>query len=228
MKINSLPGILLLVAVAALAADDMRPANFEYADEGRRLAKRIVFPEMTRDAEVTIHCYSQIATNGRMKESGCFTRDQFDADFASAILKGAKKAYLNPAIIDGKPRKIYLQFRVEFIAKGDDRKINLYLNNGYTENVEAYGNEYVAAQRVIGKEPWMDICPKRAQYLVTLRAFVGEDGQPGNPSLEKVSGIWPTTDCQNAIKDTILSSSFTPAMADGYPVPSAYVEIFSN
>jgi hypothetical protein len=38
----------------------------------------------------------------------------------------------------------------------------------------------------------------------------------------------PTLDCQNAIKDTILSSLFTPAMADGYPVPSAFVELFSN
>ncbi len=163
-----------------------------------------------------------------MTDTGCYTKDQFDAAFATAIIKAAKKARLNPAILDGKERKIYLQFRVEFIAKGDDREIKLYRNPGYTENVEAYGADYVAAQRVIGKEPWQGICPQRARYLLTLRAFVGEDGQSGNPSLEKVSGIMPTRDCQNAIKDTILSSAFTPAMADGYPVPSAFVELFSN
>jgi len=228
MKITSLISILLLVAGAALSADDMRPANFEHEESKRRLDKRIVFPEMTRDATVMLLCVSQVAANGRMKETGCYTKDQFEADFASAVAKAAKKAHMNPAVVNGKSQKIYLQFRVEFIAEGDDRRIFLYLNPGHAENVEAYGYDYIAAQRVIGKEPWQDICPQRANYLLTLRAYVGEDGQSGSPSLEKVSGIMPTNDCQNAIKDTILSSAFTAGMADGYPVPSAYVELFGN
>ena len=220
--------MLLLASATALPADGTRPANFEHEESKRRLYKRIVFPEMTRDATVMLHCVSQIAANGRMKETGCYTKDQFDSDFASAVVKGAKKAYMNPAIIDGKAQKVYLQFRVGFIAKDDDREIYLFLNNGYTENVEAYGTDYTAAQRVIGKEPWQDICPQRANYLLTLRAYVGEDGQSGSPSLDKVSGIMPTVGCQNAIKDTILASAFTPAMADGYAVPSSYVELFGN
>ena len=228
MKITSLLSILLLVAGAAWSAGEMRPANFEHEESKRRLDKRIVFPKMTRDATVMLLCVSQVAANGRMKETGCYTKDQFEADFASSVIKAAKKAHMNPAIVNGKSQKVYLQFRVEFIAKGDDRKINLYLNPAYAENVEAYGDEYVAAQRVIGKEPWQDICPQRAKYLLTLRAFVGEDGQAGSPSLERVSGIMPTNICQNTIKDTILSSAFTPGMADGYPVPSAYVELFGN
>jgi len=228
MKITSLLSILLLVAGAAWSADNMRPANFEHEESKRRLDMRIVFPKMTRDATVMLLCVSQVAANGRMKETGCYTKDQFEADFASAVIKAAKKAHMNPAIVNGKSQKVYLQFRVEFIAKGDDRKINLYLNPAYAENVEAYGDEYVAAQRVIGKEPWQNVCPQRANYLLTLRVYVGEDGQSGSPSLEKVSGIMPTNDCQNAIKDTILSSAFTPGMADGYPVPSAYVELFGN
>ncbi len=217
-----------MAAGPALPAVEMRPANLEHEEEIRRLYNRIVFPKMTRDATVMLHCVSQIAANGRMKETGCYTKDQFDSDFASAVIKGAKKATMNPAVVNGKSQKIYLQFRVEFIAEGDNRSIYLYLNPGYAENVEAYGYKYIAAQRVIGKEPWQDVCPQRARYLLTLRAFVGEDGQSGSPRLEKVSGIMPTIDCQNAIKDTILSSAFTAGMADGYPVPSAYVELFGN
>ena len=228
MKITSLISILLLVAGAALPADDMRPANFEHEESKRRLDKRIVFPTMTRDATVMLLCVSQVAANGRMKETGCYTKDQFEVDFSSAVIKAAKKAHMNPAIVNGKSQKIYLQFRVEFIAEGDNRRIFLYLNPGHAENVEAYGYDYIAAQRVIGNEPWQDICPQRANYLLTLRAYVGEDGQSGSPSLEKISGIMPTNDCQNAIKDTILSSAFTAGMADGYPVPSAYVELFGN
>ena len=81
---------------------------------------------------------------------------------------------------------------------------------------------------MLGKEPWQRVCPQRAYYLVAARAYVGEDGQPDNPSLAKVTGITPTADCQNAIKETILKSLYTPAMADGYPVPSTFVEMFSN
>ncbi len=228
MKLFSVMIALLLVAVTAQSADDMRPADFEHAESKRRLAERIEFPEMTRDATVMIHCNSQIAASGKMTKTGCYTKDNFDTAFAAAIMKAAKKARLNPAIIGGKARNIYLQFRVEFIAEGEKRDIYLYRNPGHAENIEAYGYDYVAAQRVVGKERWQDICPQRASYLLRLKAFVGEDGQSGNPNLERVSGIMPTLDCQNAIKDTILLSSFTPAIADGYPVPSAFVELFSN
>jgi hypothetical protein len=228
LKFLTLLGIFSLVAGTAWSAEAMRPADFEHEEPKRRLANRIEFPEMTRDATVMILCFSQIAKSGKMKETGCFTKDNFDAPFAAAIMKAAKKSTLNPAIIDGDKRMIYLQFRVEFIAKGEDRDIKLYLNPGYTENVDAYGPDHVAAQRVIGKEPWQGICPQRAKYLVAVRAFVGEDGRPENPSLERISGIMPTSDCQNAIKETILQSLFTPTMADGYPVPSAFIETFSN
>jgi hypothetical protein len=82
MKITPLLVLLLLAPITALQADDTRPANFEHEEGKRRLDKRIVFP-MTRDATVMLHCVSQIASNGRMKETGCYTKDQFDSDFAS-------------------------------------------------------------------------------------------------------------------------------------------------
>ena len=228
MKLLIPLGSLLLVAAIAWSAADLRPADFQHEERERRLANRIEFPDVKGDATAMISCFSQISKGGKMKETGCFTKDNFDAAFAAAIMKAAKKSSMNPAIIDGDKRTIYLQFRVEFTAKGEDRDIKLYLNPGYTENVDAYGPDHVAAQRVIGKEPWQGVCPQRAYFLVAARAFVGEDGKPENPSLERVSGIMPTADCQNAIRETILQSLFTPAMADGYPVPSAFIETFSN
>ena len=228
MKVNSLLSILLLAAITPVAAEDTQPATFDHEEPKRRLANRIEFPEVKGNASTMIHCFSQIQKGGKMKETGCYVKDKFDTHFVAAIVKAAKKSSVTPAIIDGDTRKIYLQFRVEFIAEGDDRNIYLYLNPGNSENIEAYGYDHIAAQRAIGYEPWQDICPQRAQYLVLVHAFVGEDGRSGNPSLEQMSGVMPTADCQNAIKETILKSSFTPAMADGYPVPSAYVESFSN
>ena len=228
MKFASVTTVLFLLTAVAQADDNMRPADFEHPESKRRLDNRIEFPGVSGDATAMIHCFSQIAKSGKMTETGCFMKDNFDGPFAAAIMKAAKKSSMKPAIIGGQKRKIYLQFRVEFIAKGEDRDIYLYSNPGNTENVEAYGYDHIAAQRAIGKEPWQDICPQRAKYLVAARAFVGEDGQPGHVSLERISGILPTPDCQNAIKEVILQSSYTPAMADGYPVPSAYFESFSN
>jgi hypothetical protein len=228
MKVLFIISILLLLATSALSSEEMRPASFDHEEPKRRLHNRIEFPEVKGDMSNMIYCFSQIEKSGKMKDTGCILKENFDPPFVNAIIKAAKKSQMTPAIVNGEKRKIYLQFRVEFIAEKDERKIYLYLNPANTENIEAYGYDHIAAQRVIGKEPWQDVCPQRARYLLIARAFVGEDGRSSNPSLERVSGIMPTADCQMAIKETILQSSFTPAMADGYPVPSAFVESFSN
>ena len=228
MKFASFFSLFLMLAGTALSADEMRPATFDHPEEKERLGTRIEFPEVSKDMSTMIHCYSQISARGKMKESGCYQRNNPDMPFLVATLKAAKKATLTPAIINGKARSIYLQFRVEFVAEGESRDIHFYLNPGYAENVEAYGYDHVAAQRVIGKESWQGVCPKRAGYLLLVRAFVGEDGRADNPSIEPIAGIMPTADCQNAIKDTILQSAFTPGFADGVPVPSSYVEQFGN
>ena len=228
MKYASFFSLVFLLAGTALSAAEMRPATFDHPEEKERLGNRIEFPEVSKDMSTMIHCYSQISTRGKMKESGCYQRNNPDMPFLVAFLKAAKKATLTPAIVNGKASKVYLQFRIEFIAEGENRNINFYLNPAYAENVEAYGPDHIAAQRVIGKESWQDICPKRAGYLLLVRAFVGEDGRADNPSIEPLAGIMPTADCQNAIMDTILRSAYTPAFSDGVAVPSSYMESFGN
>jgi len=229
MNRSSIGLLLLVFAGAATAADDIRPASFDHEESDRRMDTLVEFPEVKGKISVILSCFSQIQSSGKMKETGCFTKDQYDQPFAMAVNKAAKKARMNPAIIDGKPRKIFLQFRVEFIAEDDDRDIYFYQNPGYEENVKAYGYDHVAGQRVIGsKEPWNDACPKRAKYAVWARAYLGEDGRADNPSVSHGSGIVPTSACQEAIKQTVLTSRYTPALADGEPVPSTYVEIFGN
>jgi hypothetical protein len=228
MKLISIISFLLLIATAGQASAEFRPASFDHEESKRRLANRIEFPDITGKVSAMIHCYSQIEKSGKMKETGCYLKDNYDSQFAAAIVKAAKKSSMTPALIDGKPRKVYVQFRVEFIAEGEERRIFLYANPGYTENIEAYGYDFVAGQRAIGKEPWQDVCPQRAKYVVAVRAFLGEDGHTESPSIERLSGIMPTTDCQESIKETILTSAFVPGMADGYPVPSAFIETFGN
>ena len=169
-----------------------------------------------------------------------------------------------PAVVDGKPSPVYLQFRAKFEsdavkkeplkkpAEGEEemskrqirkeekrleeealkranRRVTLVLNPGYKENVDAYGEDHIAGQRVVrGKEPWNEACPKRAKFTVLARAYLSETGEAASPSIEHAAGVLPTATCQNAIKESLLASRYVPAIADGVPVPSTYVEFFGN
>lgn len=192
------------------------------------LQELIKFPELKGDTTATIRCAARVEDNGKMKDNGCAATSPADQVFIEPIVKAAKKARLTPAQADGRPMEIYFQYRVEFVKKGDEATVNVYPNPGVQENIEAYGADHVAAQRAIGKEKWQDVCPERAEYLVWLKAHVAEDGTPSNLSLTHGGGIRPTPRCQEAILSSAEASVFFPALADGEPVPSTYVEPYGN
>ena len=221
--------LMSLLSAAAHAEDSYRPAHFGHEDEDRRLLNRIGFPEIKGDVSVTLNCFTQLETSGKMTNTICLIKDQFDSPFAASVSAAEKKARMTPAQINGKKVQVFVQFRTEFKSKGEDRSIKIILNPGYPENVAAYGEDHVAAQRVIGsKEPWQDVCPRAAKYAVYAKAYVGEDGRSDNPSIEHAGGVTPTATCQEAIMETILSSTYVPAMTDGVAVPSTFIELFSN
>jgi hypothetical protein len=192
------------------------------------LPELIKFPELKGDTTATIRCAARVEDNGKMKDNGCAATSPADQVFIEPIIKAAKKARLTPAQADGRNMEIYFQYRVEFVKKGDDATVNVYPNPGVQENVEAYGPNHVAAQRAVGKEKWQDVCPERAEYLVWLKAHVAENGTPSNLSLTHGGGIRPTPRCQEAILGSADASVFFPALADGEPVPSTYVEPYGN
>lgn len=223
--------IAVLLSGAVLADDEVttRPADFDHPEPDRRMSTLIEFPEVKSDLSVVMNCFTVVEANGKMENTACYLQNNHDEPFAMAINKAARKARMRPAIIDGRERNVYLQFRVEFVAKGEARTIRYYLNPGYEENVTAYGFRHVAGQRAIGRnEPWRDVCPKRADYAVWVRAYLGEDGHADSPTVEHARGIMPTDACIAAIEQTIVQSRYTPAYADGEPVPSTFVEPFSN
>jgi hypothetical protein len=163
-----------------------------------------------------------------MEKNGCYNESPSDQLFIPAINKAAGKARMQPASLDGRNLEVYFQYRVKFEKKGDETTVTVLENPGVTENAEAYGEDHVAPQRAIGKERWQATCPSRAQYLVWLRAHVAPDGTVSNASLTHGGGIMPTPRCQQAILETVQGSVFFPALDDGQPVPSTYVEPFGN
>lgn len=231
-RMHTLPALLfiLLITFNADAAAEGRPANFDYPEDKSRLATLIKYPKgVTGKVSLILNCMSRIQPNGKMKDTGCYTKNQYDQTFAAEITKAAKKARLNPAVLNGRPAEIYLQFRAEFIAEGEQQNVYLYLNPGYEENVLAYGYEHVAGQRAIGKnELWNDACPNHAKYTVWARAYLSEEGVAENPTIEFGDGLRPISTCLEAIKQTIVTSQYTPASSEGAAVPSTYIEAFGN
>jgi hypothetical protein len=220
--------MICLASVHAAAQDGLRPASFDFEEEEKQIDQLIEFPDVGGDLSVMLLCFSRVQPNGRMENTGCYVTKNYDEPFAMAVNKAAKKARMTPALIDGKAREIYLQFRVEFSAEKEVRNIYFFANPGYEENVVAYGFDHIAGQRMIGREDWMEVCPKRADFRMLARAYLGEDGRADSPSLEHTGGILPTANCQDAIKKTLLESRYTPAYADGQPVPSSFIEAFGN
>jgi hypothetical protein len=217
-------GSLLFASHAALA--ERTAAQFGTGED--TLERLIEFPELRGDTTAVLRCAARVQTNGGMKDNGCYVESPADQVFVDPINKAARKARLVPATAEGREYEVYLQYRVRFVKAGDEATVNVWLNPGITENIEAYGEDHVAAQRAIGKEKWQDICPERAEYLVWLKAHVAHDGTQSNMSLAHGAGLNPSPRCQQAILETVGESLFFPALADGEPVPSSYVEPFGN
>lgn len=217
--------IILFVAAGARAAETW-PARFDAGEDS--LEALIKFPETRGDGTIIIRCMAQVSDSGKMEEHGCYG-DNSGADvFIAAINKAAKKARMQPAVIDGRPRAVYVQYRVRFETRGDENTVTIYNNPGVLENIEAYGEDHIAAQRGLTKERWQRACPQRLPFLVWVKAHVAYSGEQSNVNIASNDGPPITQKCEEAIIATMKESGFTPALADGEPVPSTFVEPFGS
>lgn len=222
-------GTIFVCAVFAsrpLFAESFAPASFGSGEKS--LAELIEFPELRGDASVAIFCTALLKDNGKLDRNGCYQQNPGDEAFIAAIYKAARKARLQPAMFDGKQVEVVFQYRVQFTQKGEEKSLRFVANPGYKENVEAYGAEHVAAQRLYGKELWEKACPRHAKFTVLVKANVDFDGTASAASVTSATGLNITEKCSQAIIDTVESSRYVPAHADGEPVPSTFVEPFGN
>lgn len=218
--------VLLPWLGGAAAAENYAPASF--GDGEKSLGQLIEFPELRGDANATISCITLVTRKGKLKDHGCYLRNPGDETFVAAVQKVAKKARLQPAMLDGRAVEVVFQYRVNFISKGEEQSLDFVANPGYPENVEAYGQRHIAAQRAFDKEKWKAACPKHAKFVVLAKVNVDFDGSAGAANLSHVDGINITEKCENALVESLLASRFVPAMVDGEAVPSTYLEPFGN
>lgn len=216
----------LTFAVSLSMADEREPAAT--SEDEKALLKVLPFPDIKGDFERAVSCAGIVKTNGKMEGGGCYVVQPGDEVYAQAVAQGLKKARWMPASIDGEKVDVYLQYRVLFVQKGEDRRIGLLLNPGYEENVEAYGAQHVGAQRILTREEWQKVCPNYTRFSVLARAHVSFEGVPSSVSVSEGAGLPISENCREAIAETIRTSIYIPALADGEPVPSTYTEPFGN
>lgn len=221
-----LAGVVLTLAVSAAAGNAAEPAGF--GDGEKSLGALIEFPELRGDTTVTISCIGLLSGRGKLDQHACYRRNPGDETFIAPIYAATRKARLKPATVDGRPVDVVFQYRVQFVQEGDSKTLSFVANPGYPENVEAYGHEHVAAQRLIRKETWQKSCPRQARFLVLARANVDFEGRPSAVSIEHSDGIPISPKCEDALTRNMLESRFIPAYADGEPVVSTFVEPFGN
>ncbi|MGB5347567.1 MAG: hypothetical protein WBN23_15480 [Woeseia sp.] len=218
--------LLLVLSLPQAAVAALSPARFDHPEKS--LLRLMVFPELRGDATARLRCASQVDRKGRMQKTGCYLNTAGDEVYVAPIVKAAKKARMIPATNNGEPFGVYVQFQVEFKKAGDEKTIRILNNPGLQENVEAYGEEYIAPQRGLATDHFTSVCPKRARYLVWAKAYVGPEGDHSNYSIVPGEGAPITEKCRAAIIATLRDSIFTPAMVDGEPAPSSFIEPFGN
>ena len=112
-----LPLALLIFAGTAWPAEGSRPASFDHPEPDRQFAKVIVFPrEVKGKVELVLDCVARIQPSGRLKDTGCYSENQYEQAFTSQVIKASKRARMIPALVNGKPYETYMQFRIAFAA----------------------------------------------------------------------------------------------------------------
>lgn len=223
---SSLIAFLLSALGIQNAIAESTPATFDHPEAS--LAKLIKFPELRGDAKSRLRCASQVSRVGKMTNTGCYQNTAGDEVYISAIVKAARKARLNPARHNGEKFSVYVQFQVEFSKVGEEETIRIFNNPGLLENVEAYGEDHIAAQRGLAVDAFTKVCPRHTRYLVWAKAHVAEDGRHDSYSILPGEGAPITAKCRDGILTTLRDSIFTPAMADGVAVPSSFIEPFGS
>jgi len=227
-SVKYISALALLFVITSPALAQLQPATLGDPAAEKYLVRLIQFPETHGDASVALQCTSIIKSNGKMKDAGCFIKDNWDPDFVLAVETASKKARLVPALIDNKAETVVLLFQVFFSKTKTDQSIHILLNPGMPEMIAEYGENHISAQRVFGNERWESVCPKHAKWVVYTESHVDENGKASSVDTSHRNGIVPTAPCQQALVETITMSRFTPAMIDGVAVPSVYIEPFGN
>jgi len=222
-------GILFFIIfgfVADSAAAEYYSAA-SFTEDARSLQNIIKFPEIEGDASIIVLCETDVTRSGRFGNTSCVSnREKYAMKFEIAVLRAVKRTKIKAASLDGKQKSVWFQFTVQFVQKGGVKTIYAFSNHG--EESEKYGQEYSSPQRLTqGNFKVIARAFRRcgANARVMIRAVIDTSGVPIDA---KHIGGEGNSGCKADMAAYFLEGRFIPAISNGKPVTSVYVQTFAN
>ncbi len=223
MKI--VPKILAVcVSVFSFTAfgQELVPATF--GSKAESLIDKLDFPDISEDTPLAVKCAGRITSRGVFDSLLCLNDSNFKGDSSlprevgAEVSKIAANVRVEPAKVDGKRVKVWYSFTILFENRGGTEHVEIVDN--HARNQSEYGVAYQAAQRYEGDVP---SCASNLSSAVFVQASVSDSGQVQDVS---PMGNAEMNSCTERLIANLQESTYIPAMSDGSPVASTYVEIF--
>ena len=218
--------LILLVFLSNLLLATPQSATFFHSEDS--LLSKLTFPQIKGNTTTFINCSGIIKKNKKIENVICYKNQAGDEIYIQEIYRVIRKSRFTPAQINKKQVEVFVQFRVLFKQDDDGNEIKIFSNSGYEENVSAYGMNYTGAQRVIGKEEWLNNCPKYNRYRALSKTHIAPSGQASNANLKLVNGISLSDKCINSIVSSLNKSQYIPAFKANKALPSTHIELYGN
>lgn len=195
-----------------------RPAAL--TDRANSIQNRVRFPKGSTDVSVAFDCTSVASDHGEIGVTSCIPVGSSSPPFERAVGNAVERALVAPAIADGRPRTVRLQYRVAFERQGTQERVQVLLNHGL--QVRTFGAAYSGPQRILEGKTLPFSCDR--DFRVSVSATVTEEGRAEGVALEP--GSTGGEQCRADIVESFRTSRFIPAFADGKPVRALVREIF--
>jgi len=212
----------------------VEPAYFS-PDQIAEIIRKIELPQIKTPYEVVIKCAGVVTEEGTLRDKRVALcggieneRNSLGSKEITSLVKSVEKGTagmkLNPAMINGRAVDIWFNFHVKILAEGNSTLITLRENQLLNESY--YGENYISSQRyLLDKNIEKLRCgfPK-PKNMFSLAIQISAFGKPADYRILEVEQL--SRNCKKSIEEFIKDSGFIPAMVDGDPVDSIYVELF--
>lgn len=195
------------------------PADFMEGE--KTLHARIKFPKWDEDIALSVRCDARLSRYGTILSNWCFANGDKYAVFEKEIHRAAKRAKLNPAMVDGMKEAVWFQYIVTFYKKGKERAITIHPNYGL--EADKSGRDYTSPQRYSkGVRYFFNRC-RLARTKIWIKARIDEKGKAHDVELVDGNG---GNRCIKNLTYKFALGKFIPAHLDGKPVSALYMEAF--
>lgn len=224
--------LVLRCACASDQAGEVGSSPARLIDAESSLVAHVMIPTGINEAQFIIRCSVVVAASGRLSRNVCVDAVGKDAAtigrsdlvrLARGISRAIERTRASPARIDGKARRVWMNYGVEFLRR--DETYSIHVHEYFVVNAENLQPGFVGAQRTVSfSRPWGEHCMGEDASLFWVVVKLDAQGKPESIHVKPEDLSHP---CQKSLHRAVKSSDYTPAIANGRAVPeTSFIEPF--